>query len=149
MAIARHGQPYATLHRADLHALLLAAVQEHGLTELRLNTRLASFTESPEGVVTTLDDGSTLAGTALLGCDGLWSRVRARLLGPQPVRASGHLAFTFKPGADPTTTVLTVTYDVGGYAKGGLAEQWAKPVDGVIGEQVGRLKKQIETGRPD
>ncbi|MDP2987006.1 FAD-dependent monooxygenase, partial [Hydrogenophaga sp.] len=30
MAIARHGQPYATLHRADLHALLLAAVQEQG-----------------------------------------------------------------------------------------------------------------------
>ena len=71
-------------------------------------------------------------------------------LGPlQFTGASGHLAFTFKPGEDPTTTVLTVTYDVGGYAKGGLAEQWAKPVDAVIGEQVGRLKKQIETGRPD
>ncbi|MDP2073237.1 FAD-dependent monooxygenase [Hydrogenophaga sp.] len=93
MAIARHGQPYATLHRADLHALLLAAVQEQGLTELRLNTRLGSFTESPDGVVTTLDDGSTLSADALLGCDGLWSRVRAQLLGPQPVRASGHLAY--------------------------------------------------------
>ena len=45
------------------------------------------------------------------------------------------------------TTVLTVTYDVGGYAKGGLAEQWAKPVDGVIGEQVGRLKMLLETGK--
>jgi len=93
MAIARHGQPYATLHRADLHALLLAAVQAHELTELRLNTRLASFTESPEGVVTTLDDGSALTGHALLGCDGLWSRVRSQLLGAQPVRASGHLAY--------------------------------------------------------
>jgi salicylate hydroxylase len=93
MAIARYGQPYATLHRADLHALLLAAVQEHGLTELRLNTRLASFTESPEGVATTLDDGSTLFCPALMGCDGLWSRVRSQLLGPQPVRASGHLAY--------------------------------------------------------
>jgi len=71
-------------------------------------------------------------------------------LGPlQFTGASGHLAFTFKPGADPATTQLTVTYDVGGYAKGGLAEQWAKPVDGVIGEQVARLKKQVETGKPD
>ncbi len=93
MAIARHGQPYATLHRADLHALLLAAVQEHGLTELRLNARLASFTPSPSGVTTTLDDGNTLTGEALLGCDGLWSRVRSQLLGARAVRPSGHLAY--------------------------------------------------------
>lgn len=70
-------------------------------------------------------------------------------LGPlQFTGASGHLAFNFKAGADAATTILTVTYDVGGYAKGGLAEQWAKPVDGVIGEQVGRLKALIETGKP-
>ena len=93
MAIARHGQPYATLHRADLHALLLAAVQEHGLTELRLNARLASFTPSPSGVTITLEDGNTLTGDALLGCDGLWSRVRSQLLGAQAVRSSGHLAY--------------------------------------------------------
>lgn len=93
MALARYGQPYATLHRADLHALLLAAVQEQGLTELRLNTRLASFAETPAGVSASLDDGSTLTGEALLGCDGLWSRVRSQLLGAQPVRASGHLAY--------------------------------------------------------
>ena len=93
MAIARHGQPYATLHRADLHALLLQAVQAHECTELRLNTRLVSFTESSVDVTATLDHGSTMTGSALLGCDGLWSRVRAQLLGPQPVRASGHLAY--------------------------------------------------------
>ena len=81
MALARYGQPYATLHRADLHALLLAAVQEQGLTELRLNTRLASCAETPGGVSATLDDGSTQVGEALLGCDGLWSRVRSQLLG--------------------------------------------------------------------
>jgi salicylate hydroxylase len=93
MAIARHGQPYATLHRADLHALLLVAVQEHGLTELRLKTRLAAFTETSGGVVVTLDEGITLSGDALLGCDGLWSRVRSQLLGARSVRASGHLAY--------------------------------------------------------
>ncbi len=93
MALARYGQPYATLHRADLHALLLHAVQEHGLTELRLNTRVASFSDTHAGVDAMQEDGSTLAGAALLGCDGLWSRVRSQLLGPQPVRASGHLAY--------------------------------------------------------
>ncbi len=93
MALARYGQPYATLHRADLHALLFDAVQRQGLTEWRLNTRLASFAETPYGVSASLDDGSALGGGALLGCDGLWSRVRSQLLGSQGVRASGHLAY--------------------------------------------------------
>lgn len=93
MAVARYGQPYATLHRVDLHALLLAAVEESGLTELRLNTRLAAFVETTDRVNATLEDGSALTGNALLGCDGLWSRVRSQLLGAQPVRASGHLAY--------------------------------------------------------
>ena len=93
MALARYGQPYATLHRADLHALLLDAVQQQGLTDWRLNTRLASFDESAEGVSATLHDGSSLTGDALLGCDGLWSRVRSQWLGAHGVRASGHLAY--------------------------------------------------------
>lgn len=93
MALARYGQPYATLHRADLHALLLAAVQEHGRTELRLNARLASFADTPAGVNVLLEEGSALDGNALLGCDGLWSRVRSQLLGQQAARVSGHLAY--------------------------------------------------------
>lgn len=71
-------------------------------------------------------------------------------LGPlQTTGAAGHLAFVFKPATDTARTLLTVTYDVGGYARGGLAETWARPVDAVIGEQVGRLKKLIETGKPN
>jgi hypothetical protein len=69
-------------------------------------------------------------------------------LGPmQFTGASGHLAFTLKPASEKT--YLTLTYDVGGYAKGGLAETWAAPVDGVLGEAVGRLKKYLETGKPE
>ena len=68
-------------------------------------------------------------------------------LGPmQFTGASGHLAFVLKPAGDKTE--LTLTYDVGGYAKGGLAEKWAAPVDGVLGEAVGRLKSYVETGKP-
>jgi hypothetical protein len=68
-------------------------------------------------------------------------------LGPlSTTGAAGHLAFVLAD-AGPATR-LTVTYDVGGYAKGGLAEAWAAPVDGVIGEQVARLKTYVETGGP-
>jgi hypothetical protein len=68
-------------------------------------------------------------------------------LGPlQFTGATGHLGFSLKPAG--AGTELTVTYDVGGYAKGGL-EQFAQPVDKVLGEQVARLKRYAETGKPD
>jgi salicylate hydroxylase len=93
LALARHGQHYATLHRADLHSLLLSAVQRRPEVRLRLGARVASWLQEPNRVMVTLEGGETLLGQALIGCDGLWSRVRADLLGEQPVRATGHLAY--------------------------------------------------------
>jgi uncharacterized protein YndB with AHSA1/START domain len=67
-------------------------------------------------------------------------------LGPlQSSGAAGHLAFVLVE-ADGKTK-LTVTYDVGGYFKGGL-DKIAGPVDGVLGQQVARLKAQVEAGKP-
>jgi hypothetical protein len=69
-------------------------------------------------------------------------------LGPlQFTGASGHLGVILKPAG--AGTEVTMTYDVGGYAKGGLAETFAAPVDRVLGEQLARLKKAVETGKPD
>jgi salicylate hydroxylase len=94
MALARHGQVYATLHRADLQRLLLEAVQRHpDLVSLQLGARLESFDERADGVTATLEGGATLQADALVGCDGLWSRVRAQLLGDGPPRTTGHLAY--------------------------------------------------------
>jgi uncharacterized protein YndB with AHSA1/START domain len=70
-------------------------------------------------------------------------------LGPlQSTGAAGHLGVTLKP-APAGGTLVVLTYDVGGYAKGGLAETWAGPVDRMLGEQLARLKKAVETGKPD
>ena len=60
--------------------------------------------------------------------------------------AMGHMSFILREAAGGKTT-LTVSYEVGGYAKGGLAEQWAAPVDAVLGEQVARLQDYVETGK--
>ena len=89
----RYGQAYATIHRADLHGLLLDAVEQQGGVRLLLNQRVASFDEHAAGVRVTGEEGSHFEGHALLGCDGLWSRVRNQMLGAHPVRASGHLAY--------------------------------------------------------
>lgn len=71
-------------------------------------------------------------------------------LGPlQTEGASGHLSLEFGKGADPGQTKLTLSYVVGGYARGGLAKTWSGPMDMVLGEQVARLQKLAETGKAD
>lgn len=90
---ARYGQPYATIHRADLHALLLAAVQRRSEVSLCLDFRVASYEASEASVRVTCENDAVQEGAALIGCDGLWSRVRTQLLGAQAVRVSGHLAY--------------------------------------------------------
>jgi len=68
-------------------------------------------------------------------------------LGPlQDMAVAGSLTFKLTESSGKTT--IETTYKVGGYAPGGL-EALAKIVDGVLAAQVQRLKKLIETGRPD
>jgi uncharacterized protein YndB with AHSA1/START domain len=67
-------------------------------------------------------------------------------LGPlQDMAVAG--AMTFKLTEAQGKTTLALTYKVGGYAPGGLAGL-AKPVDGVLGEQLARWKRKVETGKP-
>lgn len=93
MARARYGEPYATIHRADLHALLVAAVRQQPKVRLHLSARLASYELAQASVRATCEDDAVFQGAALIGADGLWSRVRSQMLGAHPVRASGHLAY--------------------------------------------------------
>ena len=94
----RYRYPYATLHRADLHGLLLRAVRHEPDVRLHLKSRVAAYELVPDGVRIITDQAVMLQGQALIGCDGLWSRVRAQMLGvPMAgaplVRSSGHLAY--------------------------------------------------------
>jgi uncharacterized protein YndB with AHSA1/START domain len=59
--------------------------------------------------------------------------------------ATGHLVWQLAEQDGKTT--LTQTYFVGGYFPGGLGAL-AGPVDGVMTEQLGRLKAYVETGKP-
>lgn len=93
MAWARYGQPYATLHRADLHRMLVEAVQRRGGVRVHLGSRVSAYEATADEVRVRCEDGNTLEAAALIGCDGLWSRVRNQMLGAEPVRSSGHLAY--------------------------------------------------------
>ena len=90
---ARYGAPYVTLHRADLHSLLLEAVQQHTSTRLHLARPLESFHQTPQAVTVHTAGGLVSEGDVLIGADGLWSSIRQQLLGDGLPQRTGHLAY--------------------------------------------------------
>jgi salicylate hydroxylase len=88
----RFGNPYAVAHRADLHGALHAAVAASPRVRIHVDARIASVDRIDGGAAVTLADGRRFAGAALVGCDGVKSVVRARLVGDAP-RVSGHVVY--------------------------------------------------------
>ena len=73
---ARHGAPYWTMHRGDLHAALVATARQQRHVELRADYALKALRQEPSGVLLEDRAGQRLVGAALVGADGLWSTVR-------------------------------------------------------------------------
>ncbi|MFT4243098.1 MAG: FAD-dependent monooxygenase [Acidovorax sp.] len=91
--VARYGAAYATIHRADLHGLLLAALGQCPGAQVQLGTAIERFADDGQAVTACTSSGTQVEGAALIGADGLWSRTRAQLLGGEPPRVTGHLAY--------------------------------------------------------
>jgi len=88
----RFGNPYAVIHRADVHQSLLEGVQETKLIEFRTSARVTEIAHDDRGVTVRDHDGRVYRGDALIGCDGVRSVVREHLVG-DPVRVSGHVVY--------------------------------------------------------
>lgn len=93
VAVARYGSPYATIHRADLHALLLETLNQKSGVRLNVDSTVTRFEQHDDGVTLHTDGGREFQGDVLVGADGLWSRVRQQLLNDGAPRATGHLAY--------------------------------------------------------
>lgn len=92
--VARYGAPYLTLHRADLHNCLLQALQHQSSADLALNHRLQSVTQTAHSVELRFENNQAVTHAhALLGADGLNSRVRPLVCGDETPVASGHWAY--------------------------------------------------------
>jgi salicylate hydroxylase len=87
------GQPYAVTHRADIHGAFLEACQGSNLVTLETSRRVDSFTQDSDGVTVTLENGEKAEGSALIGCDGMWSKIREQVVGDGKPRVSGHIAY--------------------------------------------------------
>jgi 2-polyprenyl-6-methoxyphenol hydroxylase-like FAD-dependent oxidoreductase len=89
----RFGQPYGVTHRADIHGSFLKACQSSNLITLETSRRVDSYDQDGDGVTIALDNGERVSGRALIGCDGMWSKIRDRVVGDGKPRISGHIAY--------------------------------------------------------
>ena len=88
-----YGYPYLTVHRADLHQVLVDAVRALQPDALVLNAKLHSLQTRSDGVSLQLADGRVWEADAVIGADGVHSRVRAALFGEDAPRYSGVMAW--------------------------------------------------------
>lgn len=89
----RFGNPYAVVHRGELHGVLLRACQANPLIDLRVNSRVERYEQDGASVTVVLANGERIAGGALIGADGLWSNIRKQVVGDAKPRVSGHTTF--------------------------------------------------------
>ena len=90
--IQRFGNPYAVIHRVDVHLSLLEGAQETGKVQFLTNTRIVRV-EQDDGSVTVYDQtGKAYQGVALIGADGGKSVVRQQFVNDPP-RVTGHVVY--------------------------------------------------------
>ena len=89
---ARFGNPYAVIHRVDVHLSLLEGAQETGRVEFLTSTRVEHIEQSPGRVMVVDQQGRTHTGQALIGADGVKSVVRQKYVG-DPARVTGHVVY--------------------------------------------------------
>jgi 2-polyprenyl-6-methoxyphenol hydroxylase-like FAD-dependent oxidoreductase len=89
----RFRYPYALIHRADIHAVLLQACRSSPMITLVTSQKVVRFEDDGDRVVAHTEDGTSFEGAALIGADGLWSTIRAAVVGDGPPRVSGHIAY--------------------------------------------------------
>jgi len=90
----RFGNPYAVIHRADVHLALLEGARKTGRVAFHTSTRIERIEQDEAaGTVTAIDQhGHRWTGCALIGADGVKSVVRAQYVNDPP-RVTGHVVY--------------------------------------------------------
>jgi 6-hydroxynicotinate 3-monooxygenase len=88
-AEARYGAPYLLLHRGDLHAALFSAVPPDLIA---FDKKLVGVDRIGSGLTMRFADGTMAMADAIVGADGVHSRVRELLLGAEEPVFTGRVA---------------------------------------------------------
>jgi salicylate hydroxylase len=87
VAESRYRAPYWIVHRGDLQTALLRAIDAEPRIALNLGMRIEDYAAHPRGISVRWrhrNETGQEQGLALVGADGLWSRVHTRLGGSAP-----------------------------------------------------------------
>jgi salicylate hydroxylase len=96
----RYGAAYYMLHRAELHAMLVAAVAANDSAAIRTNHRLVRIETAGEALRLVFADGQQAMAAAVIAADGARSVARTQVFGDQPARFTGHIAWRLLVPAD-------------------------------------------------
>jgi salicylate hydroxylase len=88
----RFGNPYAVIHRADIHGAILQGARNSPLVELLTSSRVEDVVQEGAGVTVLDSQGRRHTADAAIGCDGVKSVIRDKLIGDAP-RVSGHVVY--------------------------------------------------------
>ena len=90
--LKRFGNPYAVIHRVDVHMSLLEGAKETGKVEILTSTRAARIEQDANGATIIDQNGKAHRGLAVIGADGVKSVVRAQYVN-DPARITGHVVY--------------------------------------------------------
>jgi 3-hydroxybenzoate 6-monooxygenase len=85
--------PYALIHRADLHNVLLDACRTSNLIRLDAAQKVVKVDDSGDGIAVRTASGKDYRGAALIGADGLWSTIREMVVGDGKPKPAGHITY--------------------------------------------------------
>ena len=88
VSVERYGYPYFTVYRPDLLAVLAAAVRREKPDAIHLGARCTGCAQEGERVILSFEGGEA-AGDALVGADGVHSRIRQGLFGQDQQQFTG------------------------------------------------------------
>jgi salicylate hydroxylase len=89
----RYGAAYYMLHRADLHALLVAAVRANDSTAIATGHKLAAISVGDDSVRLDFAAAGPVAAGVVIAADGSRSLVRAKVFGDAGADFTGHIAW--------------------------------------------------------
>lgn len=89
----RFGNPYAVVHRGELHRCLVAACETLPNVTLMTSSEVADYRQDERGVAAILADGRVVSGRALVGADGLMSKMREKVVGDGAPLVTGHTTY--------------------------------------------------------
>ena len=89
----RMGNPYAVVHRADMHKALLDYCLNSSLITVKTSHTVERYEHGSSDVILYIKDKKPVKGSVLIGAEGLHSNIRQQLIGDGEPNISGHSTY--------------------------------------------------------